>query len=72
MTPEQISLAYSLQPDGSSSIAFSAIPIKEDGSLNTDAMACANISAPPSGSPESEFIASVSSAVEAFRAAKGI
>jgi hypothetical protein len=67
---EQISLAYSLQPSGTSSIALSIIPT-EDGSLNTAAMLSANISSPSVGSPEAILLASVSEAVAAFRSAKG-
>lgn len=69
---EQISLAYSVQLLGTSSIAFSIIPSKEDGSLNTETMISANISAPSEGSPEAAFLIAISEAVSAFRAAKGI
>lgn len=69
---EQISLAYSVQPSGASSVAFSIIPLREDGALNTDAMFTANISSPAESSPESVLLASVASVVSAFRASKGI
>jgi hypothetical protein len=68
---EQISLAYSVQSSGSSSIAFSVIPTGEGGALNTEIMVTANISSPAAGSPEALLLSSVSEAVAAFRAAKG-
>jgi hypothetical protein len=69
---EQISLAYSLQPTGKSSIALSVIPLDSEGTMNMNGMASANISAPAAGSPEAALLASVSEAVAAFRSAKGL
>jgi hypothetical protein len=68
---EQISLAFSVQPDGTASAAFSAIPTNIDGSLNTDGMKSANIYNPTNGSPEAALLSAVSAAISTFKTAKG-
>jgi hypothetical protein len=69
---EQISLAFSVQPLGYSSTSISIIPTKEDGSLNTDAIASVNIASPVAGSPEAVLIESISTALSDYRTAKSI
>jgi len=68
MNPEQISLAYSLQPDGSSSYALSVIP-QTDGAVPIAInLASAGVQA---GSPDEAFITAINSALAAYREAKG-
>jgi hypothetical protein len=64
---EQISLAYSLQPDGSSSIAFSISVIDGSGeskNINTSSLSGNAI--------DLKFIASINEAIGAYREEKGI
>ena len=69
---EQVSLAYSVQPSGYSSLSISIIPPAEDGSLNTDAIVAVNIASPVAGTPESLLLDSITALVAEYRATKGI
>jgi hypothetical protein len=61
---EQISLAYSVQPDGTASYALSVIP--ENGEMRS-----INLSSLGAGANDSAFIAAVQTAIADYRTAKG-
>jgi hypothetical protein len=65
---EQISLAFSLQPDGSSSYALTVIPQTEMAvpfAINLASMGVAD------GSPDADFIEAIVAALASYRASKG-
>jgi hypothetical protein len=66
---EQISLAYSIQPDGSSSYALSIIPQTDGAPPIAINLASAGVQ---TGSPDETFIAAINSALAAYRTSKGI
>ena len=70
---ELISLSYSKDTSSAAeTVAFSVIPIKPDGSLDTDAVVSSNIATPLSGTPEDSLKTSVEGAISSYRSAKGI
>ena len=69
---EQVSLSFSKQPNGESSVSLSIIPSNADGSLNTESMTCKNISQPEDGSPDAALLSAINEAISVYRTAKAI
>jgi hypothetical protein len=63
---EQISLAYSVQPDGTASYALSVVPQDDPASVRS-----LNLSSLGGDPADLAFIAAVNAAISDYRAAKG-
>lgn len=68
---EQVSLAYSVQPDGTTSVAISVIPINEDGSIAPDRLLSANLSSASASEQDAALIQAISTALASYRSVRG-
>jgi len=69
---EQVSLAFSIQPDGTTSVSISVIPINGDGSIASDRLLSANISSVSASEQEAALISAIGTALSSFRTLRGI